>query len=162
MVCLSSAGSAFNGLKFMERTQAHQSPGQAPAIGLLVVTDPDVVAGRREGIPGDVEPAVAGKQLVGMLADLQEFNERPKLRRVFRPDIGSLAEKVLGSTDTHYPLVDFGIAEAGVDDERPCYHSCRLEQQMAAVVQIRHDLHRRDVLRIFLQIEELAQLKVRR
>ena len=33
---------------------------------------------------------------------------------------------------------------------------------MAAVGQIDNILHRRDVLRVFLQIEELAQLKVRR
>ena len=118
------------------------------------------MAGRREGIPGDVEPAVAGKQLVGVFADLQEFNELPELRRVARPDVGGLAEKVLGSADTPYPLVDFGIAEAGVDDERSGYDSCRLEQQMAAVGQIRHDLHRGDVLRIFLQIEKLAQFEV--
>ena len=31
-----------------------------------------------------------------------------------------LTEKVLGSTDTPYPLVDFGISEPRVDDERSC------------------------------------------
>ena len=31
------------------------------------------MAGRREGIPGDVEPAIASEQLVGVFTDLQEF-----------------------------------------------------------------------------------------
>ena len=83
-----------------------------PAVTLFVITDLDVVAGRRERIPGDVEPAIAGKELVGVFADLQEFNERPELRRVARPDVGGLAEKVLGGTDTPNLLIDFGIAEA--------------------------------------------------
>jgi hypothetical protein len=54
---------------------------------LFVITNPDVVAGRREGIPGDVEPAIAGKELVGVFADPQEFNEMPELRRVARSDV---------------------------------------------------------------------------
>ena len=80
--------------------------------GSFVITYSDVVAGRRKGIPGDVEPAIASEQLVGVFADLQEFYEIPELRGVLRPDVGSLAEKVLGITDTPYLLVDFRIAEA--------------------------------------------------
>ena len=128
----------------------------------FVITDADVVAGRREGIPGDVEPAIAGKKLVGVFADLQEFNEIPELRGVLRPDVGSLTEKVLGSTDTPYPLVDFGISEPRVDDERSCYDSCRFEQQMAAVGQIDDDLHRWDVLRIFPKVKKFAKPEMRR
>ena len=118
------------------------------------------MTGWREGIPGDVEPAIACEQLVGVFADLQEFNEIPELRGVLRPDVGSLTEKVLGSTDTPYPLVDFGISEPRVDDERSCYDSCRFEQQMAAVGQIDDDLHCRDVLRIFPEVKKLAQHKM--
>jgi len=118
------------------------------------------MTGWREGIPGDVEPAIACEQLVGVFADLQEFNEIPELRGVLRPDVGSLTEKVLGSTDTPYPLVDFGISEPRVDDERSCYDSCRFEQQMAAVGQIDDDLHRWDVLRIFPEVKKLAQHKM--
>ena len=70
------------------------------------------MARRREGIPGDVEPAIAGKELVCMFADLQEFNEMPELRRVARSDVGSLAEEMLGATDTPYLLIDFRITEA--------------------------------------------------
>ena len=70
------------------------------------------MTGWREGIPGDVEPAIACEQLVGVFADLQEFNEIPELRGVLRPDVGSLAKKMLGSTDTPNSLVDFRIAEA--------------------------------------------------
>ena len=128
----------------------------------FVIPYPDVVAGRGDGIPGDVEPAIAREQLVGVFADLQEFDELPELRGVLRPDVGSLAEKVLGSTDTPYLLIDFRIAEARVDDERSGYDTCRFEQQMAAVGQIDNILHRRDVLRVFLQVEKLAQLKMRR
>ena len=69
------------------------------------------MTGWREGIPGDVEPPIACEQLVGVFADLQEFNEIPELRGVLRPDVSSLAEKMLRITDTPYPLVDFGIAE---------------------------------------------------
>ncbi len=73
---------------------------------LLVVADADVVARRLEGIPGDVQPTVAGEELVGVLADLEKFNEIPELRRVFRADVSSLAEQVLGGTHAPYPLVD--------------------------------------------------------
>ena len=114
------------------------------------------MAGRSEGIPGYVEPSIASEQLVGVFADLQEFNEIPELRGVLRPDVGSLAEKVLGSTDTPNPLVDFGISEPRVDDERSCYDARRFKQRMAAVGQIDDYLHRWDVLWVFLQIEKLA------
>ena len=117
---------------------------------------------RREGIPGDVEPAIACEQLVGVFADLQEFNEIPELRGVLRPDVGSLTEKVLGSTDTPYPLVDFGISEPRVDDERSSYDACRFKQQMTAVGQIDNILHRRDVLRIFPKVKKFAKPEMRR
>ena len=128
----------------------------------FVIPYPDVVAGRGEGIPRDVEPAIAREQLVGVFADLQEFDEIPELRRVLRPDVGSLAKEVLGSIDTPYLLIDFRIAEARVDDERSGYDTCRFEQQMAAVGQIGNDLHRWDILRILPEVKKLAQFKVRR
>ena len=118
------------------------------------------MAGRGEGIPGDVEPAIAREQLVGVFADFQEFDELPELRWIFRTDVGSLAEKVLGITDTPYLLIDFRIAEARVDYKRSGYDACRFEQQMAAVGQIDNILHRRDVLCIFFQVQELPQHKV--
>jgi hypothetical protein len=61
--------------------------GKIDCVLLLVITDPDVMAGLGEGIPGDVEPAVAGEQLVGMFADLQVFHEsRPKMEPASRND----------------------------------------------------------------------------
>ena len=118
------------------------------------------MAGRREGIPGDVEPAVAGQQLVGVFADLQEFDEIPELRGILRPDVGSLAEKMLRCTDAPNFLVDFIIAKARVDDDRSGYDACRFEKQMTAVGQIDDNLHRRDVLRILPEVEKLTQLKM--
>ena len=46
----------------------------------LIVPDADVVARLGEGSPGDVEPAVAGEQLVGALVRLQELHESLELR----------------------------------------------------------------------------------
>ena len=46
----------------------------------FVVPDADVVAGRGEGSPGDVEPAGAGEELVGALVRLQELHETVELR----------------------------------------------------------------------------------
>ena len=43
---------------------------------LFVVTEADVVAGDAEGCPGDVEPAVAGEELVGEGVGLQEVDVR--------------------------------------------------------------------------------------
>ena len=75
------------------------------------------MAGRREGIPRDVEPAIACEQLVGVFADLQEFNEIPELRRVLRADVGSLAKKMLGSTvgSNHLTGCAVDIRVAGVE-----------------------------------------------
>ena len=41
---------------------------------LLVITDADVVAGRAEGVPGDVEPGGGGQQLVGVVAGAEEVD----------------------------------------------------------------------------------------
>ena len=40
----------------------------------LIVIDPDEMAGRGEGVPGDVEPAAAGEELVGELPGLEEID----------------------------------------------------------------------------------------
>ena len=40
---------------------------------LLVVSDADIVAGLGEGFSGDVEPAVAGEQLVGEIVMSEEI-----------------------------------------------------------------------------------------
>ncbi len=43
-------------------------------LSYIVVIDPDEVAGRGEGIPGDVEPAMAGEELVGVLTGFEEIH----------------------------------------------------------------------------------------
>lgn len=53
-----------------------------------------------------MEPAVAGEELVGMLALFKEFHQSPELRRVFRMDVGSLADEVLGVADATDLAVD--------------------------------------------------------
>ena len=83
----------------------------------FVITDADIVAGLGERIPGDVEPAVAGEELVGVLADFEELHESSELRRVFRTDIGSLAYEVLGIADTSHSTI-YGLrAEARINDD---------------------------------------------
>ena len=58
------------------------------------------MAGLGERVPGDVQPAVARQQLVGVFPLPEELHERLELRRVFRADVGSLADEVLGIADT--------------------------------------------------------------
>ena len=64
------------------------------------------MAGWGEGIPGDVEPASAGEELVGEGAGLEKFGQTLELGRVFRADVGSLAEEMLGVLDTADLAVD--------------------------------------------------------
>ena len=109
-----------------------------------------------------MEPAVAGQELVGILPRFEEIHQMLELIRILWADVGSLTKKVLGVLDTTYQTVDLGITIAGIDDDGADDQPCRFQQLMTAVGQIDDILHRRDVLRIFPQIEELAQLKMRR
>ena len=72
---------------------------------LFVIPDADKVAGWGEGIPGDVKPARARQELVGVLPILQERHEFGELFGILRTDIGSLADEVLGIAYTPYLLV---------------------------------------------------------
>ena len=105
-----------------------------------------------ERIPGEVEPGGAGKELVGEGVGLEEVDETLKLSWVFRTDVGSLAYEVLGVFNAPYPAIDSFIPEARIDDDGAHDLTGWLQQQMTAIGQIRHDLHRGDILRIFLQI----------
>jgi len=120
------------------------------------------VSGRTEWIPGDVEPAGAGKELVGVLPFLEEIHERRKLGRIFRVDVCCLTDEVLGAGDTPSLAIHGFTSKSGVDDDRACDESRGLQQLMAAVGQIRHYLHCRYVLRVFAEIKKLAQLEVSR
>ena len=82
-----------------------------------IVPDADIVAGRGEGIPGDVQPARARQELVGVLPLLEEVHERLELGRVFRTDVGSLADQVLGVADTANLAVHIFITETRIDDD---------------------------------------------
>ena len=62
---------------------------------LFVVAEPDIVARLDEGVPGDMEPAVAGEQLVGEGVGFKEVDEALELLRIFGADICGLADKVL-------------------------------------------------------------------
>ena len=119
-------------------------------MSLLVVAKVDVVARLGEGGPGDVEPGGAGEELVGEGVGFEEVDEALELSGIFRTNVGGLTEKVLGVRYAPYPAIDSLITEARVDDDGAHNLTGRLQQQMAAVSQIRHNLYRGNVLRIFL------------
>ena len=62
---------------------------------LFVVPNPDEVAGLAGGVPGDVEPAGAGEELVGVFTTAEERDETLELLRVAGADVGGAALKVL-------------------------------------------------------------------
>ena len=105
-----------------------------------------------EGIPGEVKPSFGGKELVGEGVGLEEVDEALELSWVFGTDVGGLAEKMLGVFDAPYPAIDSFVTEARIDDDGAHDLTGWLQQQMTAIGQIRHNLHRGDILRIFLQI----------
>ena len=129
---------------------------------LHIVSYPDLVAGRAEGVPGDVQPARTCEQLVGIFPRLEEVREALELPGVEWSDVGSLADEVLGVFYASHLAVHDLTTETGVDDDRPHKKSGRLQQHDAAIGQVRHGLHRRDILRMLLQVQELVQSKVRR
>ena len=103
-----------------------------------------------ERIPGEVEPGGAGKELVGEGVMTEEVDEAQELGRIFRTDVGSLAEKMLGVRYAPYPAIDGFISEARIDDDGAHNMAGWFQKLMTAASQIRHDLHRGNVLRIFL------------
>ena len=78
----------------------------------FVIPDADIVAGRGEGRPRDVEPAGAGKQLVGEVVVAEEVDEALELSRIFRADVGGLADEVLRVAHTANQTVNATVAEA--------------------------------------------------
>ena len=53
------------------------------------------MAGLFEGVPGDVEPAVAGEELVSERVVFQERYQALELGRILGSDVGSLTLQVL-------------------------------------------------------------------
>ena len=115
------------------------------------------MAGRGEGVPGDVEPAAAGEELVGELTGFEEIDQTLELCWVLGADVGGLAKEMLGVVDT----ADFAVygftTEAGIDDDGPDDDPGRLQQLVTAVGHVHHILQGRDVLRVLAQMEEFAQ-----
>ena len=122
--------------------------------------DADVVAGAGEGGPGNVEPAVAGEQLVGVGVCPQERHEEVELCRVPRSDVGCLTGEVLRILDTSDPPVHLLVPVPGVDDDGSDVQPGRFQQLKASVGQVGYILLGGDVPWIFTQIEELAQAEV--
>ena len=70
-----------------------------------------------EGLPGNVEPAVAGQELVGKLVSFQEIDQALELGWILRTNVGSTALKVLRVFDPTYAAVHVDITKTGVDDD---------------------------------------------
>ena len=129
---------------------------------LVVVSYPDKVAGGGEGRPGDVKPAGAGQQLVGIVAGAEEVNQSLELLRVPWTDVGSLAEQVLRVADSaDLPVVGL-VAVAAIDDDGSYLAAGGLQQILAAVLQVEQHLQRGQVVGVLLQVEKLCQLKMLR
>ena len=120
------------------------------------------MAGLGEGVPGDVEPGGAGEELVGEGVGFEEVDEALELDRIFRADVGGLAEKVLGIANAPYPAIDGLATEARINDDGSYFEAGWLQQHQAAIGHVDHVLHRWDVFRVLLQIAEFFQRKVRR
>ena len=129
---------------------------------LFVVPDPDIMSWLGEGFPRYVEPAGASQQLVGVRAGAEEVDQALELSGVFGADVGSLAQYVLRVLDASDESVNTRVAEAAIDDDGANNAAGRLQQVLATVLQVKHDLHRGQVVGILLQIEEFRQLKVLR
>ena len=138
--------------------EIHASLGECLS---LVVPNSDEVARNAEGFPGNVEPAGAGQELVGILTLFQERDKALELLRVTRADVGGLAEEVLGVLDTANKGVDAGVAEAAVDDDGTADSLAgRFQQHQAAIDHVGNLLRRRNVGRVPAGVAELRQRKV--
>jgi hypothetical protein len=77
---------------------------------LFIVADSDIIAGLAEGVPRDVEPAIASQELVGIGAGAEEVYKALELLRVFWADVGGLAKEVLRTLDATDEGVDARVA----------------------------------------------------
>ena len=118
------------------------------------------MARRSKGIPGDVEPAGAGQELVGQVVGLEEVDEALELARVLGTNVGGLAREVLRVTDSTHEGVDARVAEAGVDEDGTDHLAGGFQQILATILQVEQHLYRWQVVRVLLQIEEFCQRKM--
>ena len=120
------------------------------------------MSGDAEGVPRDVEPPVAGEELVGQIVRLEEIDQALELLRVLGADVGGLAEQVLRITDSTDQGVDARVAETGVDEDGTDHLSGGFQEHQTAVGHVRHVLHGGFVIRVFVQVNKLAQPEVGR
>ena len=114
-----------------------------------------------EGFPRYVEPAGASQQLVGVRAGAEDVDQALELSGVFGADVGSLAQYVLGVLDASDESVNARVAIAAIDDDGANNAAGRLQQVLATVLQVKQNLHGRQVVGILPLVEEFRQLKVR-
>ena len=130
---------------------------------LLVIPYSNIMSWCCEGIPGDVEPAGSGQELVGQGVTTQEGDQALELLRVLGANVGGLALLVLRVLDTTNLSVHVSIAEAAVDDDGATDGlSDGFQEHVAAIGHVRHVLHGGFVIRIFAQFDKFAKFKVRR
>ena len=112
--------------------------------------------------PGNMEPAGAGQELVGVFTSAEEVDQALELVRVLGSDVGGLSQQVLGVLDATYQSVDARVAEAGVDDDGTNHLAGGFQQHQATIGHVHHVLHGGVVVWVFLKVEEFAQRKMGR
>ena len=127
---------------------------------LFVIPNADLMPGRGERTPGEVEPAIAGEELVGQIVSLEEIDQSLELLMVTGANVGSLAEQVLRVSDTTHEGIDARVAKAGVDEDGADHLPGRFQEHHAAIDHVRHVLQRGLVARVFLRVDEFLQRKV--
>ena len=116
---------------------------------------------RTEGCPGDVEPAGACQELVGIFRVAEERDEALEFRWVLGADVGSAALQVLGVLDTANLSVNPTVAEAAVDDDGAADSLAGGLQQLAAAVgHVGYLLDGWHVVGVLLPVAEFCQQEV--
>ena len=123
---------------------------------LFVIGNSNIMSWCCEGIPRDVEPAVAGQQLVSQIVSLEEVHEALELAGVLGADVGSLAEEMLRVLDATNEGVDARVAVAGIDDDGTDHLAGGLQEHQAAIGHVRHELHGGLVVGVLAEIKKLA------
>ena len=131
-------------------------------VSLFVIPDADVVTRLSEGVPRDVEPAVAGQELVGEFVGLEEADKALELGRILGTDIGGLAKGVLGIANAPYSTIDSLVSKARINNDGAYFEAGWLQYHQATISHVGHMLHRGDVFGVLLPIAEFFQRKVRR
>lgn len=128
----------------------------------FVVPYPHIMSWGAEGSPGDVKPAGADQELVGVFTGAKKVNKALELLRVLGADVGSLAKEVLRVANATDKGVDARRAETAIDDDRADHLAGGLQEHQAAIGHVRHVLHGGLVVGVLAQIEKFAQTEVGR